>query len=136
MDALGAAQQWTLDRDLEPRDHLVGPRARREDHDPRRHAAGLAGQPVAHRHAGDPAVGPALEPRHLGVGVAIGPQRAGVDRILEHQARVVGVAVVVFERAAQAIGAQRGLELERGPRAAEGLVEPRRAEQRQRVVDP
>jgi len=94
------------------------------------------GQPVAHRNAGDPAVASALEPGHLGVGVARRTERAGVERVLEHEPRVVGVAVVVLERAAQPLEAQRRLEVVCGTRAAKRLVQPRRAEQRERVVDP
>ena len=87
-------------------------------------------------NAHDPAICAALEPRDLGVGVAVRSRGGGVDRVLEHEARVIRGAVEVLEHPAQTLGAELRLERERGLHAAERLVEARRAEQRERVVDP
>ena len=92
--------------------HVVGPDAGRVDHHARPHVDLVAGELVAHAHAGDPLAG-AQEPDHArvrGDRRAVLRGRAG-DR--ERVARVVDLAVVVLQRADERVLAQRGRDLER-----------------------
>ena len=66
----------------------------------------------------------------------MGAEVLRVDRVLEHQSRVVGRAVVVLERAAKSLGPEPRFECEVRLRPTEGLVHLGRAEQGQRVIDP
>ena len=95
--ALGEPQQGRRLGIVQPTQR-VHPRPTGVDHDQRPHRAGVAVQRVAHHGAPHPAVG-LQEARHLGVGGDQGARAGGAAGRGEHQARVVGLRVVVEGRA-------------------------------------
>ena len=84
----------------------VGERTGRAQHDAGARLEGVAGLDVDEPRADDAT--PAIAPQRLGAQVVGdgGARRLGVEDVLEHQARVVGLAVDVSDRAGEARGAQ------------------------------